>query len=108
MIKGWQETFWYPTIKTGKKVKVIAQFLLWEDKKPEIKVMIKSQLHKSRMSETDYAMLNRLLADIFDHLRKHGSMEGYDAKMRKNNGPKMSLREKLAVAKASFTSALQP
>jgi hypothetical protein len=105
-MRVWQETFWYPTIRTGKKVKVVAQFAELEGKKPSVQVMIKSQLHKSRMSEADYSMLYRLLADIFDHLRKFGTFEGYDEKMRLNQGPKMTLREKLAVAKASFKHAL--
>lgn len=102
----WQKTFWYPTMRTGKKVKVQAQFMELDGEKPTIQVMIKSQIHKSRMSQADYSMLNRLLADIFDYLRKHGTFEGYDEQMRLNNGPKLSLREKLAVAKASFKHAL--
>lgn len=106
-MKTWKKTFLFPTAM-GKKVTVQARFIDHEDdKKPEIQVLIKSQIHKNRMKAFDYRLLTKILEDMFTYLRKGSDrdVDDYLETLDKQGGPKIPLKEKLRIGKDSFKRA---
>lgn len=107
-MKTYTEKFIFPTLKK-RKVFITATMVDNEDgSKPRIHVKFRNNVERMvLMTDTDYLLLDKMLSAIFTGLQNGKTIDQVLSKVVKEGGPKIPLKEKLAIAKRSWKRAKQ-
>lgn len=103
-----KEKFLFPTY-SGKKVQVTATMVDKQNgEKPTLHVRFKNEIQRSViMTKADHTLLAKVLVDVFKDVSKGKTVEEYLARIEKKGGPRIGLKDRLAIAKRAWKDTKQ-